>query len=234
MKAAIGALVIAQVLVVPSGLLAKEPKKDNWSPLPLDEYVAQANARASSQRASSPGAILLNGSILGDLARDPVASQVDDIITVVVVERASGVATGTVKSNRSSQARSSITAAAGVMNPGGAVANLARLGSQVELEGEGNTSRSTVLTTTMTGRVTHVLPNGFLVIEAVKSVQINSEQQLVSVRGIVRPIDLSPFNAIRSDQIGQLELRLNGKGVVGDAVRRPFILYRILLGLLPF
>jgi hypothetical protein len=27
---------------------------------------------------------------------------------------------------------------------------------------------------------------------------------------------------------------VNGKGVVNDAVKRPFILYRILLGLLPF
>ena len=31
-----------------------------------------------------------------------------------------------------------------------------------------------------------------------------------------------------------LELKINGKGVVNDAVRRPFILYRILMGLLPF
>jgi flagellar L-ring protein precursor FlgH len=27
---------------------------------------------------------------------------------------------------------------------------------------------------------------------------------------------------------------VNGKGVVGDAIKRPFFLYRILLGLLPF
>jgi flagellar L-ring protein precursor FlgH len=31
-----------------------------------------------------------------------------------------------------------------------------------------------------------------------------------------------------------MEIRVNGKGVVGDAVRRPNILYRVLLGLLPF
>ena len=31
-----------------------------------------------------------------------------------------------------------------------------------------------------------------------------------------------------------LEVRINGKGVVNDAVRRPFFLYRMLLGLLPF
>jgi len=31
-----------------------------------------------------------------------------------------------------------------------------------------------------------------------------------------------------------MELRINGKGVVGDAIRRPNFLYRLLLGLLPF
>jgi len=31
-----------------------------------------------------------------------------------------------------------------------------------------------------------------------------------------------------------MEIRVNGKGVVSDAVRRPNILYRLLLGLLPF
>jgi flagellar L-ring protein FlgH len=31
-----------------------------------------------------------------------------------------------------------------------------------------------------------------------------------------------------------MEVQVNGKGVVGDVIRRPNILYRILLGLLPF
>jgi hypothetical protein len=29
-------------------------------------------------------------------------------------------------------------------------------------------------------------------------------------------------------------VHINGKGVVNDAVRRPFFLYRLLLGLMPF
>jgi flagellar L-ring protein FlgH len=82
--------------------------------------------------------------------------------------------------------------------------------------------------------VTHVLPNGYLVLEGAKDVMVNSEHQLVTVRGVVRPVDLSPGNTIRSDQIAQMEIKINGKGVVNDAIRRPFILYRILLGLLPF
>jgi len=54
------------------------------------------------------------------------------------------------------------------------------------------------------------------------------------VRGIVRHADLTADNFVPSNRIAQMEITIKGKGVVGDAIRRPFILYRILLGLLPF
>jgi flagellar L-ring protein precursor FlgH len=90
------------------------------------------------------------------------------------------------------------------------------------------------VSTTLAARVTHVLPNGLLVVEGAKEIQVNSERQLITVRGVVRPADLSPGNVVRSDRLAQLEVHINGKGVVGDAIRRPFFLYRLLLGLLPF
>ncbi len=82
--------------------------------------------------------------------------------------------------------------------------------------------------------MTHVLPNGGLVVEASKDIQINSEQQTITVRGVIRPADIDFTNSVQSNRLAQLEVRVNGKGVVGDAIRRPFILYRMLLGLLPF
>ncbi|MCL4402717.1 MAG: flagellar basal body L-ring protein FlgH, partial [Acidobacteria bacterium] len=65
-------------------------------------------------------------------------------------------------------------------------------------------------------------------------IQVNSEFQTVTVRGVIRPVDLAPDNTITSNRLAELQLLLNGKGVVGDAIRRPFILYRLLMGLLPF
>ncbi len=47
-------------------------------------------------------------------------------------------------------------------------------------------------------------------------------------------MDLSPGNVITSSQLAQMEIRINGKGVVSDAIRRPNFLYRFILGLLPF
>jgi len=71
-------------------------------------------------------------------------------------------------------------------------------------------------------------------LEGSKSVQINSDWQTVTVRGIVRPSDLGPDNSVTSTRLGQLEVKLDGKGVINDAIHRPNFLYRFLLGLLPF
>jgi flagellar L-ring protein precursor FlgH len=90
------------------------------------------------------------------------------------------------------------------------------------------------IATTISGRVIQATPNGFLLVEGVKDVGVNSEKQTITLRGLIRPTDLSVANTIRSDQIANLTLQVNGKGVVGDAVRRPHFLYRLLMGLLPF
>jgi flagellar L-ring protein precursor FlgH len=56
----------------------------------------------------------------------------------------------------------------------------------------------------------------------------------VVVRGVIRPADIAADNSVRSNRLAQMEIRLNGKGVVGDSIRRPFFLYRLLMGVLPF
>ena len=116
----------------------------------------------------------------------------------------------------------------------GKLANLANTNTTTTLDGEGTTSRETTLTTTITARVSDVLPNGYLVVEGHRSVFVNSENQIVTIRGIIRPADLSYANTIASSSVGQMELKIDGRGVVNDAIRRPNFLYRLLLGLLPF
>ena len=209
-------------------------KKSAPPPAPLDQFVAEASARPAEAPSGAPGAIWSPSARLADAARDLRASQVDDVVTILVAERASAVAKGSTKSSRSSSAKSSVAALAGVTRAAGPLANLASLGSESQLNGEGATSRETVLNTTLTARVARVLPSGGLLLEASKDLQVNGERQAIMVRGVARPADITPGNLVRSDRLAQLEVRVNGKGVVGDAIRRPFILYRVLLGLLPF
>ena len=213
---------------------ARKKKVEAPPPSPLDRYVAESAARSAAAPAATPGAIWLAGSRLADSARDVRASQVDDVLTIVVAEQASAVTSGATQTQRSSSNKTSVSALAGITNKTGPWANLTNLAGDSQLNGQGTTSRTTTLTTTLTARITGVLPNGGLVVEASKDIQINSERQTITVRGVVRPADIDATNSVQSNRLADLEVRVNGKGVVGDAIRRPFILYRILLGLLPF
>jgi flagellar L-ring protein FlgH len=220
----------------PVAAAPKNKKKDPpKAPSALDRYIEQASQpEVPNTQTAITGSLWTPAAWYSDLAADQRARRVDDIATIVVQESASAVSTGATQTSRKSSAQSSITALAGLTKPTGPWANLANLGGQTTLNGQGTTSRTTTLTTTVSARVTHVLRNGNLVLEGTKNVMINSENQTIIVRGVIRPIDLDTNNTVFSARLAQMEIQVNGKGVVADAVHRPNILYRLLLGILPF
>jgi flagellar L-ring protein FlgH len=201
-------------------------------PSPLDKYVQEAMRNADSAKPESPGSLFTGTSILGDLASDVRSRYVNDLVTIQVVESISAVSGGQLASNRASSLSASITQLAGIKSPTGALANLLGASSGSTLTGAGSTTRTATITTALGARVIHVLPNGYLVLEGTKEIQVNSEKQVVTVRGVARPADLAN-NTVLSSNLAQLEVQVNGKGVVGDAIRRPFILYRLLMSILP-
>ena len=201
-------------------------------PSDLARYLSKVQSTAPLHAAATPGSLYSPGARLSALGTDLRASQINDLLTVIVDERASAVAKGTVKSARSASAKASIGDLYGPASAG--LSRLAGLSSTTDLNGEGATTRETNLSTSLTARVVHVLPNGNLIIEGTKEITINAETQTVVLRGIVRPVDIDTANAVLSERIAEMEVRVNGKGVVGSAIRRPFFLYRLLLGLLPF
>ena len=211
----------------------KQPKEK--PPSALDKYIKEASLpQASNGQVPENGSVWSSAARFSDLASDLRSRRVDDIVTIVVQESASAVTTGASKTARASTANSSISSLAGVTRASGRLANLANLSSSTSLNGQGTTSRQTTLTTTVSARVTHVLVNGNLVVEGTKDLDVNSETQRIIVRGVIRPIDLDTTNSVQSARIAQMELQVNGKGIVNDAIRRPNFLYRLLLGLLPF
>lgn len=211
--------------------LAKTPQKQQVSD--IERYIEESNARAA-QASVTAGSLYSSEGTLGNLARDLRASQVDDIITVVVADRATAQSRGELKSSRTSKSRFSIGSVLGATRATGPLADMARTSGERQVEGQGETTRENALTTTLSARVTHVLPNGNMVVQGVKQVAVNSEVQTVRVRGVVRPYDLSAGNTVRSDRLASLEVQIDGRGAVGDVIKRPFILYRLLMGILPF
>lgn len=229
--------VILLLLAVPclnAASIFQKIKPKPIEPSPLDKYLSTISAEEVKPPEAQPGSLWTPHSHLTNAARDLRASSPGDLITVIVSETTNAVVTGATTSQRTSSANASVNSLAGPKAATGALANLANLSSAQKLDGKGTTTRTTSLSSTLTAHVARILPGGLMLIEGSKSLQVNSEQQTVTVRGLVRTADISTGNTIASASIADMEVKVNGKGIVGDAIRRPNILYRILLGILPF
>ncbi|MGC2659053.1 MAG: flagellar basal body L-ring protein FlgH [Bryobacteraceae bacterium] len=227
------------LLLLLSPLPAKEKssqKEDHSPPQPslIDRLLGAAPASSAVNSSAFPGSTYAGGGYLTDLAADLHAKNVGDLVTIVVLDQASATSQGVTTEQRTSSANSSISSLFGAKSAHNALNNLANISGSQQLNGQGTTSRQTTVSTTVSGRVLKVLPNGDLIVEGAKLIAINSEFQTVSFRGIIRQVDLSNGNSVNSNQVENLEVRINGKGVVNDAIRRPNFLYRLFLGLLPF
>jgi len=151
---------------------------------------------------------------MADLASDPKARRLNDLVTVSVIENLS--ATGSADSNVDK------SSSADVVIPGTKIADqLARLfpySSETAHKGSGATTRSTQLSATVTARVVEVLPNGDLVIEGVREVDINGDRSLVILTGVVRQFDVQSGNVVSSARIGQLQIRSLSQGLIKDSL----------------
>ena len=226
---------LATLLLSTSLGAQKQSRKDQSvkEPSPIDRLLAATPPSPTTNNAS-PGSTFSTTSPLLDLASDVHARNAGDLVTIVVLDQASATSQGVTTQQRTSSANASISSLFGAKSPHNALNNLANINGQQQLNGQGTTSRQTTVSTTVSARVIRVLPNGDLIVEGAKLISINSEFQTVSLRGIVRQVDLGPGNSVSSNQVEDLEVRINGKGVVNDAIRRPNFLYRLFLGILPF
>lgn len=214
-------------------LAAKKPPATPPQPT-LDDYVKEVTQRFHQSSMPTPGSLFIPNGRLADSVRDVRASQVYDLVTIVVLDNSSATSTGATNTQRKSSLAAAVTSLAGPKSATGALANLANTSNNAQMQGQGTTSRGTTLSTTVTAEVAAVLPNGNLVVKGQKDITVNGEKQVITIQGIVRPEDLSPVNSVPSNNVARMEIQVNGKGVVNDAVKRPFFLYRILMGLLPF
>ncbi len=187
-----------------------------------------------AQLGSSPGSVFSPSGRLADATRDLRAAEPGDLVTVIVSDSASALSKGVTNTSRKSSAKNGITALAGSLPATSPLANLLNVNNAQALDAQGQTSRNMTLSTTISARVVEATANGTLVLSGTKDIMVNSEHQTITISGAIRASDLTTANTVRSDQVADLTVKVNGKGVVGDAIKRPFILYRLLLGLLPF
>lgn len=210
----------------------KQPKKTSAEL--RSEYLASVSqAVAGTTAVKQAGSLWSPDGLMVDPSADYKAHSVNDNVTVVVSVQTTAAQSGSVDSERSFSADSAISGLAGALSTKSTNPLLNASSSSV-LKGTGATNSSTAFSTSLTGQVIAVLPNGNLVIEAHRQIAMNNQHEEVILRGIARPGDLSPANAVASSSLSALQIELKGKGIISDSVRSPNPLTRAILWLFGF
>ena len=236
-KVRIGALLLA--LAVPACAFPgirkgrPQPPKLNRAEQSLQAYL-QSVKDVTGEQAPPQGSLWTGQGPISDLSSDYKARNVNDLIVIRIMESTSASGTGQVKTSRDFSASSGISGFFGNIGPTSGLQTLFSPNSTRTLNGQAASSSSDALTTSLTGRVVEVLPNGVMVVEAVRNIIMNDEQQTLIVRGLVRPGDVAADNSVLSTQVGALSVQLVGHGVLSEGTAPPNIVTRLLLKILGF
>jgi flagellar L-ring protein precursor FlgH len=226
-----GIFAVSMIFVL--GLSACGPSsRQNSVSRGLDEYARLARS-IETPDGNRSGSIWTEQAGYADAFRDVKARRAGDIVTIEVIESTSAVSEATTDSSKSSSISASAANLFGLEKKVGELPNLVNTDSSADFSGDASTTRKSVVSTTLTARVTEVFPNRNLLIEGNRELLLNGERQIVTLRGVVRPSDISPSNTILSARIAEMELAVTGRGLVSDA-QKPGVLFRILSGFWPF
>jgi flagellar L-ring protein precursor FlgH len=183
-------------------------------------------ASTDTARPTSANSLWRNGARA--FFHDQRASHVGDILTVSININDSAQISNETKANRQASANLGLTNFFGLettlgrllpkaFTPGTAV----NTSSNNQSDGLGSVNRTEAVTLTVAAVVTHVMPNGNLVIEGKQEVRINQELRELTVAGIVRPEDISSTNTIQHTQIAEARVSYGGKGQLSTVQNVP-------------
>jgi flagellar L-ring protein precursor FlgH len=213
------------IMLAFSGLLATNAHalgKDKKPKLSADDLRAQYVARLSGKNVAvsdehTLGSLWSTQGPINDISTDYKATRLNDTITIVVSVQTTAAQSGSVNTSRAFNHSSAIT---GVMGQTPSVLNpLLAANSTTTLKGSGQTASNTTFQTSLTGQVIAVLPNGNLIVEAHREIFMNNQHEDVMVRGLLRPGDIGPQNAVPSSALSNLEIEMKGKGIISDGTR---------------
>jgi flagellar L-ring protein precursor FlgH len=182
---------------------------------------------------STSGAVYRAGSGFA-LFEDRKARDVGDLVTILLAERTNAVSSASTSTSRDSSTS--------IANPtlfgrqptlDGLPLLEAEIGASRSFDGTGDSAQSNRLDGSITATVVSRLPNGNLVVQGEKWIQLNQGDELVRIQGIVRTADIAPDNTIASSRVAEARISYSGRGTLAKANAQGW-LQRFFDGVSPF
>lgn len=155
--------------------------------------------------------------------KDQRASQVGDIITVVVNMTDSATLGNATVTSRTGTENLGVPdlfglqhRLAGVIGKGADLTNVVSTTSASGANGTATLARNEAVQLRVAGTVTQVLPNGNLVIAGRQEMRVNSELRELILSGVVRPQDIASDNTIQHDRMAEARISYGGRGQMTD------------------
>ncbi len=159
--------------------------------------------------------------------KDQRATEVGDILTVLIVIADDASISNATQRNRTNGEDASASSVLGyelnfaqVLPQAIDPTNLITMDSTSNSQGSGSVDRVEKINLKIAALVTQVLPNGNLVIAGRQEVRVNFEVRELQIAGLIRPEDITSTNTISYDQIAEARISYGGRGHISD-VQQP-------------
>ena len=221
-------LFMSAVLLLLSGCSSKtlDPEISFKAP----QYVQELPSR-EDEEINAPGSLFGQGD--NPMFSDRKAFQVNDVVTVEIVEEASSTSSGNKQISRANngQLGPGVVTYGGNTKAGRYLANSANnimgfgLGynSESTFQSAGSNTRTENFTTTISARIVKVLNNGNYFIEGRREVLVNGEKQVIQLSGVIRPYDIDQTNTILSSYISDAKIMYKTEGEIQRSSERGWL-----------
>ena len=154
-----------------------------------------------------------NGVAWGVFA-DRQAHNVGDILTIVISERTTLAAQKSYSNEKTGN--QNLGAGVGIFD----FIKAASISGSDSFEADGSATDTHRATGNITVTVVELQPNGNMVVEGTQSIWQNKDEHKITLRGVVRPEDITASNTIPSTKVANAMVRFDGKGPLNAKQRQ--------------
>jgi len=184
----------------------------------------------AADEAPPPNEILLHTSLIAVEAPKPRKFKVEDLITVIVREEKRAATDSDLKREKKWDIEAELKEWLRINEQCKLVPQVFPQGNPAigleyddKYEGKGKVGRKDSLITRITAKVIDVKPNGTLVLQAKKRIQVDEDEQIATLTGVCRSGDVGAQNTILSTQLASADIDIQHRGPARDAARRGWL-----------